>query len=146
MDSLKSLLKVQIDFDQSHLFFPTIIHWLILFLLAIIIVVRVIPFACDVANGKRAFVFAPEGFDLIRFFGTLALTIVYILAMNWIGSLFPNRGLGFLFASIVYVSTLALLFVHDLNRRKLTAILLNAVAAPSIAWFVLAKLFRITLP
>lgn len=146
MEALESLLKVQIDFDQSHLFFPTIIHWLIFILLGIIVVVRVIPFARDVANGKQAFVFAPEGFDSIRFFGALVLTVAYILAMDWIGSLFPNRGLGFLFASMVYVPALALLFVHDLDRRKLTAILLNAVAAPSIAWFVLAKLFRITLP
>ena len=146
MDTLKSLLKVQIDFDQSHLFFPTIIHWLIFILFGVIVIARIVPFVRDVAAGRQALVFAPEGFDTIRFFGALALTVAYILAMDWIGSLFPNRGLGFLFASMVYVLALALLFVHDLDRRKLTAIFLNAIAAPSIAWFVLAKLFRITLP
>ncbi|MCB1527368.1 MAG: tripartite tricarboxylate transporter TctB family protein [Hyphomicrobiaceae bacterium] len=146
MDTLNSLLKVQINFDQSHLFFPSIIHWLILILFGVIFIVQIVPFARDVASGKQAFVFAPEGFDSIRFFGALALTVAYILAMDWIGSLFPNRGLGFLFASMAYVLALALLFVHDLDRRKLTAILLNAIAAPSIAWLVFAKLFRITLP
>jgi putative tricarboxylic transport membrane protein len=146
MDTLRSLLKVHIDFDQSHLFFPNLIHWLLFILLVAIVVFQGIPYARDVANGKRKFVFVPPDFDALRFFGTLGLTVAYVVAMDWVGSLYPNRGVGFLSTSMVYVFVLGLLYFHDFDRRKLLAIVANAVAAPLIAWYVLGHLFRITLP
>lgn len=146
MENLKSLLKVQIDFDQSHLLFPAITHWLLLILFVIILATRVVPMLREVTAGKRSLAFAPGGFDAWRFFGVLALTVAYIVGMERVGALFPNRGYGFLLTSVAYVFALGLLFAHGTDRRKLIVIGLNAVLAPSIAWFVLARLFRITLP
>lgn len=146
MDALQSLLEVQIDFSQSHLFFPTLIHWLLVILLAIIALVHGVPYARGVAGGKRTLSFAPGGFDAFRLLGTILLTVIYILAMEWIGSFFPNRGYGFLLASMGYVLLLAFGYAHSINRRKFVIIVLTAAAAPAIAWFVLARLFRITLP
>ena len=143
---LSSLLKVQIDFEQSHLFFPALIHWIILFLLIVIAIVHGIPFFRAVTNGERKFVFAPQGFDPIRFFGACILTVIYVLAMQWIGDFFPNQGIGFLTASMGFMLLLALLFVHDIDRGKFVVIVLNAIVAPTVAWLVLMRLFRITLP
>ena len=66
--------------------------------------------------------------------------------MDYVGEYFPNTGLGFLFTSVVFIFVLSLLYVHGLNRHKWLVLSLNALIAPSVAWFVLAHLFNITLP
>jgi hypothetical protein len=63
-----------------------------------------------------------------------------------VGRIFPNTGLGFLFVSIPFIFVLSLLYAHRVDRRKLVAISLNALIAPGVAWYVLAKLFNISLP
>jgi hypothetical protein len=50
------------------------------------------------------------------------------------------------FTSIVFIFVLSLLYVHRVDRRKMLVLSLNAVISPSVAWFVLAHLFNITLP
>lgn len=83
---------------------------------------------------------------MIRLPGTLVLTVAYFLLMDYVGAFFPNMGFGFLFVSIPFIFCLSMLYVHDLDRKKLIAIVLNAIIAPSVAWLLLAKLFNITLP
>lgn len=143
---ISELLQVSIDFDKSHLFFPRIIHWIILIMLVLIVVFQGIPYYREVRAGRKSLPFTNAPFDAPRFFGTIALTIVYFLTMNYVGDLFPNTGLGFLLMSIPYMFCLSLLYLHQRGLRYLLRISANAIISPVIAWYVLAKLFHITLP
>jgi len=145
-NGISSLFKVKIDFAESHTFFPTIVLWVLLFLLLLIFIFNGIPYLRDLRSGKRQFKLSAEHIDKFRLLGTLALTVVYFVLMDYVGMLFPNTGLGFLIVSMPFIFLLSMLYVHDVTRRKIVIIVLNAVIAPSIAWFVLAKLFNITLP
>ncbi len=145
-DGVSSLFAVKINFPESHTFFPTIVFWVLVFLLALIFVVNGIPYLRALRTGKRRLTFSVAHIDKLRLIGTLALTIAYFLMMEYVGTFFPNMGYGFLFVSIPFIFLLSLLYVHNMTRRKLVIILLNAVIAPSIAWYVLAQLFNITLP
>ena len=143
---LSSLLKIHIDFQQSHTFFPTIVTWVMGMLLVAIFVVYGIPYIRSVSRGERKISFSMRNIDTFRLLGTLILTVIYFLSMDYVGGFFPNTGLGFLFMSVPFMFLLSLLYVHGLNRMKLLIMSLNAIIAPGIAWLVLAKLFRITLP
>jgi hypothetical protein len=141
-----SLLKVHIDFKTSHTLFPTIVIWVLLCLLALIFLFHGIPWLRDLRSGKRRLSLSLAHLDTLRLFGTLVLTVAYFLLMDRVGRFFPNTGLGFLLVSIPFIFLLSLLYAHGVDRRKLVAIALNALIAPSVAWYVLAKLFNISLP
>ncbi len=143
---LASLFHVTIDFQESHMFFPTIVMWVLLFLLALIFIIYGRPYLCALRTGERTLSFSTSHIDKLRLIGTLVLTIAYFLSMDYVGDFFPNTGLGFLFMSIPFMFCLSLLYVHNLNRRKFLTLSLNALIAPGLAWYVLAKLFHITLP
>ncbi|MDX5363894.1 MAG: tripartite tricarboxylate transporter TctB family protein [Pseudazoarcus pumilus] len=146
MENFADLLKVQIDFDRSHLLFPTIIEWLLAGLaLAIIATHGRCWLAQWRTSGLRARVQTWQ-IDKRRLFGCLILTPVYFAAMEPVGSFYPNVGVGFLLTSYVYGFALSWLFVHDNNRRKTVLMALNALITPTLVWFVFAHLFRITLP
>lgn len=49
---LSNLLSVSIDFENSHLFFPTIIHWIMAVLFALILIMKVVPFMAAVRRGS----------------------------------------------------------------------------------------------
>lgn len=140
------LFKIHIDFDQSHLFFPTIVEWVLLVLFAAIVLIYGPGYVRDVRAGRKTLPFRGGPFDKLRFFGTLVLTVVYFQSMDVVGGFFPNEGLGFLFMSIPFMLVLSLLYVHGVTRRKLVIIGLNALIAPSIAWYTLENLFNISLP
>ncbi|WP_136252998.1 tripartite tricarboxylate transporter TctB family protein [Onishia niordana] len=143
---LTSLLSVSIDFETSHLFFPRIIHWLMGGLFALILVLRILPFLASVRRGERTLPILGESFDKFRFFGSLALMAVYFYLMAVVGDLFPYTGYGFLFVSMVFIFLMSLMYMHTRTKRKVMTAAINAIVAPSLAWFILAKLFQITLP
>jgi len=143
---LSSLLKVHIDFKESHTFFPTIVTWVLACLLGAIFFVYGIPFIKELSRGERKIDLSTGHIDKLRLFGTVFLTIFYFLSMDYVGRFFPNTGLGFLFMSIPFMFLLSMLYVHGLNRKRLLIISLNSLIAPSVAWFVLARMFYITLP
>lgn len=143
---VSQLFKVHIDFDQSHLFFPHIVEWVLLVLFVAILVIYGPGYVRDVRAGRKKLPFRGVPFDKLRFFGTLVLTIVYFQSMDVVGGFFPNEGLGFLFMSIPFMFILSLLYVHGVTRRKLVMIGLNALIAPGIAWYTLENLFNISLP
>lgn len=143
---LTSLLSVSIDFETSHLFFPRIIHWLMGGLFALVLVLRVLPFFAAVRRGERTLPILGESMDKFRFFGSLALIAGYFYLMAVVGNLFPYTGYGFLFVSIVFVFLMSLMYMHTRTTRKVVTAAINAIVAPSLAWFILAKLFQITLP
>ncbi|MGQ4877972.1 tripartite tricarboxylate transporter [Billgrantia sp. LNSP4103-1] len=143
---LSNLLSVSIDFGTSHLFFPTIIHWILAGLFAAILVTKVVPFLAAVRRGERTLPIVGESMDGVRFFGTLALIAAYFYLMAVVGDLFPYTGYGFLFVSIPFVLLMSLLYMHEKTKKALIIAAINAVVAPSLVWFILAKLFAITLP
>jgi len=141
-----SLLDVSIDFDQSHLFFPRIVTWILLILLAIILLTRYQSMIPGLKHAGRVLVGHEGEFDHKRFFGTLALTTAYFYLMGVLSDVFPNTGYSFLICSVIFVLSLSLLYVDHFSKRILMIVILNALIAPAIAWYVLAQLFRITLP
>lgn len=143
---LSSLFSVSIDFETSHLFFPTIIHWILGILFAIVFITKVSPFLVAVKRGERSLPIFGEPMDGFRFFGTLALIVAYFYLMAVVGNLFPYTGYGFLFVSIVFVLLMSLLYMHSWTKKSVIIVVINALVAPTIVWFVLAKLFTITLP
>lgn len=144
--SLSSLLEVSIDFEQSHLFFPRLVAITLLVLLVMIVAIYGRSFLAEVRSGQRSLAFFDAHSDKFRLFGTIGLTVAYFQLMDWVGSMFPNMGYGFLFVSMPFMFLMSLLYVHGLDKRKLTGIALNALIAPSVAWYVLANLFNISLP
>ncbi len=140
------MLSVSIDFETSHLFFPRIIHWLMGGLFALVLVFRVLPFFAAVSRGERTLPILGESMDKFRFFGSLALIAVYFYLMAVVGNFFPYTGYGFLFVSIAFVFLMSLMYMHTRTKRKVVTAAINAIVAPSLAWFILAKLFQITLP
>lgn len=146
MENSSSLLEVKIDFDQSHIFFPTIIAWTLVFLLILILIFNGIPYLRTYLKGERSVNLSFDHIDKLRLPGTLVFTVIYFLLMDYVGSFFPNMGYGFLFVSIPFIFLISVLYVYDINRKKLVTIALNAIIAPSISWLLLAKVFNITLP
>ncbi|MDH4572002.1 tripartite tricarboxylate transporter TctB family protein [Salinicola acroporae] len=141
-----SLFDVTIDFDQSHLFFPRIVTWILVILLGLILVTRYRLLVPGLKHAGRVLAGREGEFDRKRFFGTLVLTTLYFYMMGVLSDVFPNTGYSFLICSIVFVFSLSMLYVGQLSRRLVVIIVLNALIAPAIAWYVLAQLFRITLP
>jgi hypothetical protein len=137
-----SLLRVTINFETSHLVFPAIISVLLAMLSLAVIATRWRSIRAAFATGP----YWPAGTDSSRFFGTLAVTVIYILAMNWISWLWPNRGLGFLFGSMPFLFAASVLYAHERTPRHLLIASLNAVLAPLVIWYVLFHIFLVSLP
>ncbi|AUH33328.1 tripartite tricarboxylate transporter TctB family protein [Paracoccus tegillarcae] len=139
---MADLLKVSIDFDTSHLIFPRLIG-IILLLLGLVIVIRNRrALAGSGAMWSQTF----QQMDKIRFFGTLALTIIYFLLMVPIGDLWPNTGLGFLICSIPFVLLISILYMHERTPRAMIPVLIVSVVAPTLVWWLFTYVFALTLP
>ncbi|WP_319483862.1 tripartite tricarboxylate transporter TctB family protein [uncultured Cohaesibacter sp.] len=141
-----SLFKVSIDFSQSHLFFPHIIHWILLILAVLIALTSGPKLLRQMREKKKEDKQAGPPTDWVRLLGTLVLTIIYFSLMETVGDLFPNEGFGFLFTSIPFMFLLSVLFVHQPGRREFVTITLSSIISPAVAWYVLAQMFNITLP
>lgn len=140
------MFKVHVEFDQSHLFFPNIVEWVLLGLVLAIAVVHGPELLAQWRNGAVAKRLGAWNVDKKRFFGCLALTLAYFSAMEPVGRLYPNSGIGFLLTSIVYGLALSWLFVHHINRRKTFLMAMSSVITPLLVWLVFSHLFKITLP
>nr|WP_319390334.1 tripartite tricarboxylate transporter TctB family protein [uncultured Cohaesibacter sp.] len=141
-----SLFKVSIDFSQSHLFFPHIIHWILLILAVLIALTSGPKLLRQMREKKKDDKQTGTPTDWVRLLGTLVLTIIYFSLMETVGDLFPNTGFGFLFTSIPFMFLLSVLFVHQPGRREFVTITLSSIISPAVAWYVLAQMFNITLP
>ena len=145
-----SLLAVKIDFDQSHLFFPHLIHWILLILGLLIIVTHgpklLRQWRARAAARSTGAASERGGFDWVRLLGTIVLTVIYFSLMDTVGEYFPNMGLGFLLMSMPFMFLLSVLYVHDASRRQYVTITLSSILSPTVAWYLLAQVFNITLP
>ena len=123
-------------YSTSHLFFPKIIITLLIDLGLIIAVPKVLA---ALRSGKRLAVprFFVEGYDKLKFWGTLALMAVYVLAL---------QHLGFLPASLACIFLFNVLFCGTLQWRSLLTSAVISVTASLFVWYVFGVLFNITLP
>lgn len=146
MQQGNGIFQVAIDFPTSHTFFPHIIQWVMLGLVLLIAVVH----GREIAHNVRTHFARPRderaAFDALRVFGTLALLVVYFVLMQRVGEMFPNEGFGFLFVSMPFMFILSMLYLHDATRRKVILSAAVSIVAPLAAWYVLGRLFWITLP
>lgn len=80
MDTPSEMLKVQVDFNQSRLLFPSLIRWLLLFLLGLIAIAQC-PQQLAKARAARAkgLPAMRKSVDWKRLGGCLALTVVYFM-------------------------------------------------------------------
>lgn len=139
---MNGLTHVTIDFQSSHLLFPTLIG----IVLAILGVAAIIKRRGELASaGARARAAFGE-MDRPRLFGTLALTVVYFSLMTPVGDFWPNTGYGFLFCSIPFVFLSGLLFMHERPFRQVATMAAIAIAAPTLVWWLFAEVFFLTLP
>jgi len=137
-----SLTQVTIDFSTSHLIFPALIGAILLALGLTIVITRRRELSGAGAMWSRKF----AAMDKPRLLGTLALTVVYFSAMEPIGGLWPNTGLGFLFCSIPFVFIAGAIFSHDRSLRTLWPLAAVAVIVPVTVWWLFAYVFYLTLP
>lgn len=133
---------VTIDFEKSHLIFPTIIA-VILCLLGLAIALR---HRSELIAAPRYWCHLVTSMNKIRFGGTLVLTLIYFSLMEPIGGIWPNTGLGFLLCSIPYVFATGMLFMRE--RTPTDSLVLGSVAffAPLAVWWIFTDLFFLTLP
>ncbi|WBU56082.1 tripartite tricarboxylate transporter TctB family protein [Paracoccus sediminicola] len=139
---MAELLQVTVDFDRSHLIFPTLIGVILMLLGLAIALTHRRAIAGSGGMWSRAF----AHMDKARFFGTLALTVIYFLLMVPVGNIWPNTGLGFLICSIPFVALTSILYMHERNGRSLIPAMIVAVVAPTLVWWLFTYVFALTLP
>ena len=139
---MSDLLKVSINFETSHLIFPMLIGCVLLLLGLAILVTHRGAIAGSGAMWARTF----ANMDKPRFFGTLILTVIYFLLMVPVGDRWPNTGLGFLLTSIPFVAAISILYMHERDARSLIPVLIVAIAAPTLVWWLFTYVFALTLP
>ncbi|MCA0997126.1 tripartite tricarboxylate transporter TctB family protein [Alloyangia pacifica] len=136
------LTRVTIDFQTSHLIFPTIIA-IVLGLLGLAIVIRDRARIAAAGSYWRA---SWSAMDKPRFLGALALTLLYFSLMVPVGDIWPNTGLGFLLCSIPYVLATGILFMHERGFRQILPLLIVAVVGPTFVWWLFTYPLFLTLP
>ncbi|WP_029010489.1 tripartite tricarboxylate transporter TctB family protein [Azospirillum halopraeferens] len=139
---LSSLLAVSVDFSESHLFFPRIVFAVLVVLFLAVLVTKRREIAASAGRLRQEV----RDTDRMRLLGTIGLTVAYFLTMPVVGDVYPHSGLGFYLTSIPYLFLLSLLYLHVRRGRPLLIAAVNAVVAPSVAWYVLARLFNLSLP
>ena len=136
------LTKVTIDFQSSHLVFPTLIGSVLLVLGLAILATR----WRAIAGAGQFWSQTLAATDKLRFFGTIILTLIYFLLMVPVGDFWPNTGMGFLLCSIPFVALCGLLYLRDWTKSALSVLGVVSVAAPVLVWWVFAHIFFLTLP
>ena len=136
---MADIFKVKIVHSQSHLVFPKIIIG-ILILLFIIMLVQGLMKA---KRENRPFInlknkqFFVENYDKLKFYGTFVLFILYIIFMDI---------LGFLLASILFVTLFNVLFAASKEKKSIiTSVVISTVASVTL-WFIFGYVFNVTLP
>lgn len=136
------LTKVTVDFDTSHLLFPTLVAC-VLGALGLAIVIRERHALLATGTYWKGLL---SQIDKLRFFGTLVLTLAYFSLMVPVGNIWPNTGMGFLICSIPFVFLSGLLFMHDRSVRHSIPLALVSVVAPTFVWWLFTYPFFLTLP
>jgi hypothetical protein len=135
---MDSFFRLEVQYSTSHLFFPKIVI-AILVILAVIIVTKNVIIR---VRNKQPVVkmdwkfFVPDA-DLCMLFGSLALFILYILALDF---------LGFLTASLIFIFLFNLLFCRTLKPKSVfISVVISVVSCVSV-WYLFSVVFNISLP
>ena len=139
---MQDLVSVTVDFETSHLIFPSLIGAVLALLGLAIVVTR----RREIAGAGSYWRDVLVRMDKARFLGTIALTVIYFLLMVPVGNMWPNTGLGFLICSIPYVFLTGLLFMHDRRLRSSIPVIVTSLVAPTLVWWLFTDLFFLTLP
>jgi hypothetical protein len=136
---MTDFFKVKIIHSQSHLIFPKIVIGILAILLIILIVQAFIKAKKENRSlfnikNKKFFV---ENYDKLKFWGSIILFILYILSLEL---------LGFLVASIVFITLFNVLYAGTKNKKSLFISLLVSVIASFVLWFLFGYVFNVTLP
>lgn len=134
--------KVTIDFDTSHLLFPSLIA-IVLGALGLAILIRDWRRIAASAHYWRDVL---TRMDKVRFVGTLLLMLVYFFLMVPVGDVWPNTGMGFLVCSIPFVFLTGCLFMHERNVRSMIPVVLTALIGPTFVWWLFTYPLFLTLP
>jgi len=134
--------SVSINFDTSHLVFPTIIG-IVLALLGLAIVIRD---RARIAGAPAHWGRLWTQMDKPRFFGTLVLMLVYFGLMVPVGNIWPNTGMGFLICSIPFIFAIGVLYLHDRSPRAMLPVAILALVAPPLTWWLFFHVFFLSLP
>lgn len=139
---MEELTRVTVDFETSHLIFPSAVGAVLACLGLAILVTRWRAIAHSGAYWRGIV----HRMDKPRFLGAIALTVLYFSLMVPIGNIWPNTGLGFLICSIPFVFLTGVLFMHDRRPRRMLPVGLTALIAPTLVWWLFTDLFFLTLP
>ena len=134
--------QVTINFETSHLIFPTIIGVVLALLFLTIVIRDRTRIAGSGAYWREVF----ANMDKARVFGTLVLTVVYFGLMVPVGDIWPNTGMGFLICSVPYVFAVGVLYLLERGPRAMIPVAIMAVVAPLLAWWLFSYIFFLTLP
>lgn len=134
--------NITIDFDTSHLIFPTLVGCLMAILGMAIVIRDRHRIAAAGKYWRKTF----HWMDKIRFFGSLGLTLAYFSLMVPVGNIWPNTGYGFLLCSVPFVFLSGLLFMHDRTIRATIPLAIVAVAGPVFVWWLFTYPLFLTLP
>lgn len=134
--------QVSINFESSHLIFPTIIG----IVLAVLILTILIRDRARIAGSGAYWRETFASMDKVRFFGTLLLTLTYFGLMVPVGNIWPNTGMGFLICSIPYVFAVGVLYLHERGFRNMIPVAFMSLVAPPLAWWIFSYVFFLTLP
>ncbi|MHB8130106.1 MAG: tripartite tricarboxylate transporter TctB family protein [Mobilitalea sp.] len=136
---MADLFKIKIVHSQSHLVFPKIVIGILLILLFVMIIQAIVKARKENKplfnlKNKKFFV---ENYDKIKLFGSLVLFVLYILSLEL---------LGFLIASIVFITLFNILFAATKSKKSLINSVIISVIASFTLWFLFGYVFNITLP
>ncbi|MEJ8475359.1 tripartite tricarboxylate transporter TctB family protein [Roseibium algae] len=137
-----SLTQVTINFETSHLLFPSLIA-AVLGLLGLAILIRD---RRRIAGSVRYWGDVLSRMDKMRFLGTITLTLIYFSLMVPVGNIWPNTGMGFLICSVPFVFLVGLLLMHDRAPRSLIPMVLTALIGPTFVWWLFTYPLFLTLP
>ncbi len=140
---MQQFLRQSLKIRNLHLFFPQLIGTICLILFVIILIQRFIKCMKDgtpFINFKGYHFFTP-GYDKLKFWGSLILSIGYIAALPI---------LHFVNASMIFIFLFCLLFDYQKGAGiKFLSLLVSAIIAVGgswLTWYLFFQVFNITLP
>ena len=140
---MQQFLRESLKIRNLHMFFPKVIGTICLILLVIILIqrlIRCIRTGTPFINFKGYHFFTP-GYDKLKLWGSLILSIGYIIALPV---------LHFTTASMIFIFLFCLLFDYKkgagINFLGLIVSIIIAVAGSWLTWYLFFQVFNITLP
>lgn len=141
-----SSTSLTIDFEHSHLFFPTLMSWLLVLLILLVTCTYGRSISTSLLNCIQGNNHTWQTMHKRSFFGTIFITLSYFILLGQLSEVMPNTGFAFLISSMLFLWSLAWLFSGKKSAKVYVNMTVNAIVTPFIVWFVLAELFQISLP